>query len=176
MLDLLYQRRSIRQYKNIPVEEEKVRQLVKAAVLAPSAQNNRSQRFIVVNDQDLLEKLARAKEHGSAFLKNAPLAIVVTGDSKAVDVWTEDAALAAIILQLTAKSLGLDSCWVQIRERRHDENTLAEQYVQELLQIPKEVRVVCIVAIGYAQEEKPPRTDQDLSLERVFYNHFGNDQ
>ncbi|NLI93074.1 MAG: NAD(P)H nitroreductase [Peptococcaceae bacterium] len=173
MLDLLYQRRSIRKYQNKPIEEEKVQQLIKAALLAPSAKNINSQRFIVVKDKELLEKLSTARDHGCSFLKDAPLAIVVTADSSLIDVWIEDSAISAIILQLAAKSLGLGSCWAQIRERGHNDQKSAGQYVKEVLAIPENVEVECIIGIGYPLEEKPPKKDEDLAFERVFYNRFG---
>jgi len=174
MLDLLFQRRSIRKYKDIKVEKEKVEQLVKAALLAPSARSVYSQRFIVVDDKDLLSKLSKAREHGSSFLKDAPLAIVVLGDSSLLDVWTEDAAISATIIQLVAKSLGLGSCWIQIRNRQHSSSKTSEEYIQDILDIPREVKVECIIAIGYPDEEKPPRSQKDLDYDRVFYNTYNN--
>jgi len=173
MLDLLYQRRSIRKYLAQPVEQEKVQQLVKAALLAPSAKNINPQRFIVIDDKALLEKLSLARDYGSAFLRDAPLAIVVTGDGSLTDIWIEDTVISAIILQLTAKSLGLGSCWVQIRERKHSAEKTAEEYVRELLGIPQEVKVQCIIGIGYPSEQKPAKTDADLHFDRVFYNGYG---
>lgn len=173
MLDLLYKRRSIRKFLTQPVEQEKVQQLVRAALLAPSARSINPQRFIVVDDKTTLEKLSQARNNGSAFLENTPLAIVVTGDSSLIDIWIEDTVISAIILQLTAESLGLGSCWVQIRERKHNEEKTAEVYVRELLGIPEEVNVECIIGIGYPSEKKPAKTDADLNFDRIFYNGYG---
>ena len=77
----------------------------------------------------MLGKLAKSKQHGSEFLKNAPLAIVICADSTKSDVWVEDCSIAAIIIQLTALSLGLGSCWAQIRDRQHDYEITAEGYI-----------------------------------------------
>lgn len=172
MLDLLYQRRSIRKYQDRVVEEEKIQQLVKAVLLAPSSKNIHLQRFIVVTDKDLLEKLAQTRKSGSSFIKGAPLAIVVAGDTSLNDVWVEDATVSATILMLAAKAIGLDSCWVQVRERDHDEQKTADQYLKEVLSIPPQVSVDCIISIGYAQEAMPARTDEDLDFSRVFYNGY----
>jgi len=174
MLELLFQQRSIRKYKNNKVEKEKVEQLVQAALLAPSARSVYSQRFIVIDDRDLLNKLSMAREHGSAFLKDAPLAIVVLGDSSVQDVWTEDAAISATFIQLVAKSLGLGSCWIQIRNRQHSSSKTAEEYIQSILDIPSEIKVQCIIALGYSDEEKPSKSQKDLSYERVSYNTYKN--
>jgi len=173
MLDLLYQRRSIRKYQDRPVEEEKINQLVKAVLLAPSSKNTYLQRFVVVTDKGLLEKLGKTREHGSGFVEGAPLAIVVAADASLSDVWVEDATISATILQLTAKSLGLDSCWSQVRQRNHDNNKTSDQYLKELLSLPEQFTVECIIGIGYALEPKPARTDADLDFTRVFYNGYG---
>ena len=174
MLDLLFQRRSSRKYKDVKVEKEKVEQLVQAALLAPSARSVYSQRFIVIDDKDLLNRLSKAREQGSSFLKDAPLAIVVLGDSSVIDVWTEDATISATMIQLVAESLGLGSCWIQIRNRQHSSSKTSEEYIQDILEIPSEIRVQCIIAIGYPGEEKPPRSQKDLNYDRVFYNAYRN--
>ncbi len=172
MLDLLYKRRSIRKYQDTPIEEEKIQQLIKSALLAPSAKNLNPQRFIVINDKALLARLSQARDHGSAFLKDAPLAIVVTGDSSLTDTWIEDTTIAGIILQLSALSLGLGSCWAQIRDRKHNDEITAEKYVQELLDIPQELKVECIIGIGYPGEERRSKTDADLGFDRVSNNLY----
>lgn len=172
MLDVLFHRRSIRKYKQEPIESEKVQDLMRAALLAPSSKGIYSQRFIFVDDKDLLQRLSESRESGSAYLKDAPLAIVVSGDSKATDVWTEDASIAAIIIQLTAQSLGLGSCWIQIRNRKHNENKTTQEYLQEILNIPQDIQVECIIAIGYPAEQKPQRTDRELQYDRVFNNTY----
>jgi len=172
MLELLYQRRSIRNYLSTPIEEEKVQKLIRAALLAPSGRGVDSQRLIVVTDQNLLSKLAQTREFGSAFLKDAPLVFVILGDSKATDIWVEDAALAAITIQITAQSLGLGSCWVQVRNRQQSPEKTAEEYVQELLNIPSHLKVVCMLGIGYPAENKKARTDNDLDFSRVYTNTY----
>lgn len=172
MLNLLSTRRSIRQYQPRSVEKEKVDQIVKAALLAPSGRGIYPQKFILVDDKELLEKFGAAREQGSAFLSGAPLAIVVLADSTATNVWIEDACISAAIIQLTAHSLGLGTCWVQIRERQQSAEKTSEEYLRELLGFPEEYRVECIIGIGYPDEEKPAKTDEDLDFERVRYNNY----
>ncbi len=174
MLELLYKRRSIRRFNDIPVEQEKVDQLVKGVLLAPSSRSLDAQRFIVVDNKELLEKLSVSRNHGSSFLKNAPLAIVFIGDSSLSDVWVEDTVIAATFTQLLVESLGLGSCWVQIRNRTHDENTSSDEYLKKLLSIPEELQVECIIGLGYPEEKKPPHTDEKLKYDRVSLNSYGN--
>ena len=136
-LSLVQQRRSIRRYLDKPVASEKIDRLVEAALRSPSSRGFNPWEFVVVTDNGLLEKLSKAKPHGASFLKNAPLGIVVCADPEKCDVWIEDAAIASIILHLAAESLGLGSCWIQIRKRMYDQTRTAEQYIREVLNIPE---------------------------------------
>lgn len=173
MLDILRKRRSIRKYKNKEIEPEKVEQLIKAVLLSPSSRSLRPWEFIFVEDKEILERLSRSKEHGSSFLKNAALGVVIIADPEKCDVWVEDSSIASIILQLTAETLNLGSCWIQIRKRWHDSSITAEDYVKEFLKIPAKYRVESIIAIGYPDEEKPPYDYAGLKYEKVYQNSFG---
>jgi len=136
------------------VEKDKMDILLKSALLAPSSRSRRPWEFIAVTDKELLKKLSKAREHSSSFIENAPLGIVVVADPEKCDVWIEDASIASIIIQLTAQSLGLGSCWIQIRERFHSGNLKAEDYVKEVLGIPSNYNVECMIAVGYPAEAK----------------------
>jgi nitroreductase len=172
-LSLVQKRRSIRQYLERPVEKEKIELLIEAALRSPSSRGFNPWEFIVVTDRDLLEKLSKAKTHGASFLKKAPLGIVVCADPEKCDVWVEDASIASIFLHLAAESLGLGSCWIQIRMRMHDQTKTAQEYVQELLNIPGNLNVESMIAIGYPAESKPPHRKENLQHEKVYYNEYG---
>ena len=173
MMSVIRKRRSIRKFKPNPIEPEKVDMLVEAALCAPSSRGMQPWEFVVVTDKDLLEKLSRARTHGSAFLENAPLAVVVCADPDKSDVWIEDCSIAAIFVQLTAESLGLGSCWIQIRNRLHDDALTAEDYIVEILQIPKGRKVEAIIAAGYPDEAKPPHEKEGLPFEKLHLNSWG---
>ena len=172
-LTTIRKRRSIRKFQEKKVEPEKIELLIEAALRAPSSKGNRPWKFIVVTQQDLLEKLSRAKQSGSIFLKNAPLGIVVCADPEISDVWVEDCSIAAILIQLAAESLDLGSCWIQIRERMHNDEKTSNAYVSEILKIPENVCVETIVAVGYPVERKPPYLDEELSTKSVYHNIYG---
>ena len=173
-INLLQKRRSIRQFLPQKVEREKIDTLVEAALRSPSSRSLNPWDFIVVDDTEIISSLARAKPHGAAFLKNAPLAIVVCADPDKCDVWVEDCSIATMLLHLAAEDLGLGSCWVQIRLRPHNENQTASEYVANLLQLKNGMEVEAIVAIGYPAEEKPGHPKDSLLYERVSYNYYGN--
>jgi len=170
---IVRKRRSIRRYQKQPVEPEKIALLLEAALRAPSSRGLNPWEFIVVDDESLINRLAGAKEHGSSFLKGAPLAVVVCADPARYDVWVEDTSIASTFISLAAEALGLGSCWVQIRERRHSPEKTAEEFVREVLQIPPHLKVEAIIAIGYPAEEKAPHQKEDLQYEKVFANLYG---
>jgi len=173
MLDLLKRRRSIRKFKPTPINPEKIERLVKAALLAPSSRNRCPWEFIVVDARVLLDKLSMAREHGSAFLKGAPLCIVVLGDEKLSDVWIEDTSIAAVFIQLMAEAIGLGSCWIQVRNRMHNADTTAEEYMRKTLNIPSNKRVESIIALGYPDECKAPHREEELGMEKIHRNGYG---
>jgi nitroreductase len=79
----------------------------------------------------------------------AALGIVVIADPAVCDVWIEDCSIASTYIQLAAESLGLSSCWIQVRLREHREGVTAAQRIRELLNIPETKDVLSIIALGY---------------------------
>lgn len=139
-----------------------------------SSRSIRPWQFIAVTDSDLIKQLSLCKEHGSDFLADAPLAIVVIADRALCDVWVEDASIAATIMQLTAQDLGLGSCWIQIRKRLYKDQEMAEDYIKKLLEIPDKYSVECIMAIGYPAEEKRSYEEDKLLYDKLHHNKFGS--
>ena len=173
-ISLITKRRSIRRYKNKEIEPEKIEILAEAALRAPSSRGLNHWEFIFVSDKALLKKISTSKPHGASFLKNAALGIVVCADSEKTDVWIEDASIASIYIHLAAVSLGLGSCWIQIRERMHDQHKTAEEHIAEVLKIPSGLRVESIIAIGYPDEDKSPHSKQDLQFQKIHRDHYGS--
>jgi nitroreductase len=174
LIDLIRQRRSIRKFEARPVEQEKIDLILKAALMAPSSKRTTPWQFVVVDDKEKLKLMAQSREMGSRFLENAPLAIVVLADDTKSNVWIEDASIAAILMQLEAEDLGLGSCWIQVRDRRKNESVWTEEYLQEILSIPEEMKVECIIALGYKDEEKKPFDELRLQWDKIHMNTFLN--
>jgi nitroreductase len=172
-LELLQKRRSIRAYTDTPVEQEKIDQLIEAGLRTPTSRGLMPWEFIAVTDEDLIQRLSKAKPHGAGFVKKAKLVFVVCADPSVSDVWIEDTAIATFSIHLMAESLGLGSCWVQIRERMHDDKQTAEAYVADVLGIPKQLKVLSMVSIGYPAEEKSGHSRDQLPFAKVSLNHFG---
>ncbi len=172
-VSLVQKRRSIRKFLTKPVEDEKIDLLIEAALRSPSSRGYNPWEFIVVTERNLLEKLSNAKIHGSQFLKDAPLGIVVCADPDKCDVWIEDCSIASTFIFLAAESIGLRSCWIQIRERMHNESLSAEAYVMDVLGIAPQLKVESIIALGYPDETKPFHKKEDLQYEKIHDNQYG---
>jgi nitroreductase len=167
MLEILRKRRSIRRYKDGKIEPAVIDQLKEAILRSPSSRGINPRRFIFITDRPILEALSKAKESGSGFLKGAALGVVICAKESESDVWVEDCSIAAIILQLEAESLGLGSCWIQIRNRKHNDHKSAEEYVREAIHLDNDMKVECIISIGYPDEEKTPFPKDELEYAKI---------
>jgi nitroreductase len=167
MLDAIRSRRSIRHFEQRPVPDEIVEQLKEAMLRSPTGRSLHPWRFVFVRDPELLRALSQTRQRASAFVAEAPLAVVVCGEPATSDTWVEDCAIAAVTLQLAAVELGLGSCWTQIRLREHPDGRSAEEYVREVLGLAPDVGVLCTVALGYPSESKPERERDSLAWAKI---------
>jgi nitroreductase len=110
---------------------------------------------------------------GASFLKDATLAIVVMADPLTSDVWIEDAAIASLMIQLQAEDLGLGSCWIQVRERFTANGIPSNEFVHDVLDIPLQLQVLSIVAIGHKGMERKPFNEEHLQWEKIHINKYG---
>ena len=167
---LLLERHSIRRYTDRKVDPEDVKTILEAALLAPSSKSARPWQFVVVEDPEMLERLAQCKPNGTASVRNAAFAVVVTASPARSDVFVEDASLAAEFMQLQAADLGIGSCWIQVRNRYAADGEPSEVCIQEALGIPAAMTVECIMTFGYSAETRRPVDPSRLLWEKV---HIG---
>jgi len=167
MLDLLYHRRSIRKFTVESIAADDRDKLIEALLLSPSSMNKRPWRFIIIEDKALIKETIGAKAHGTKALDSAAIAIAVIGLTDIVDVWVENCAIASIVVQLEAESLGLGSCWIQIRGRKTENGTDSEEYLRNLLELKGSETVDAIIAIGHPDESLPAYTKEDLDFSKI---------
>jgi len=166
VMEALQGRRSIRKFKDKPIEEEKLRKVLEAARISHSAMNKQDWKFIVVDDIDTKNKLTEAI--GQPFVGDAPLIMVNCGLNPEGIMkggqyrYTVDLSIATSYMMLQAYELGLGTCWI---------GGYDEKAVKDLLHIPQEVRVVSIFPIGYPDEEPKPRPRKELD-DIITYNKF----
>ncbi len=156
MLDLIKTRRSVREFKDKPVEEAHIESILEAARWAPSAGNVQPWHFIVVKDSEVRSALARAAL-GQTFIAQAPLVIVVIANlqeaeasygSRGAEMYClQDTAAATQNMLLTAHWLGLAACWV---------GAFNDSMVSNVLNLQRHLRPVAIVPIGYPAEQPSP--------------------
>lgn len=168
ILSLILQRRSIRKYLDQPVEEEKIEQLLKAAMAAPSAMNRQPWEFVVIRDQEILEKIHKTLTFGKM---QAPLAIVVCGNLSGISkkltngFWVQDCSAATQNILLAATGLGLGSVWCGV----HPIYTY-EKSISTFLGLPEGIKPLNVIFIGYPAEEKEARTQYNPDC--VHYDRY----
>ena len=170
--DLLLKRRSIRRFKDELLLPEETEQILKAALLSPTSKNSRSWQFVVVEDKEMLEKLAQCKPQSAAFIADSALAVIVLGNPLLSDVWIEDASIASILMQLQAEEIGVGSCWVQVREREYAENIASADFIRGLMDIPMPFEVLSVIAFGKKQKERTLNNIDELHWENVHIGKF----
>jgi nitroreductase len=154
--EIIQKRRSIRNYLSQEVEKEKLELLVTAAQCAPTACNSRPWEFVIITEQEVLQKL-QSKLLFARY--NAPAAIVVCGNLKiannsaAKHYWVQDCSAATENILLAAVSLGLGTVWIGV----HPLPSVVKP-VAEILNLPEQVIPLNLIYIGYPAEEKPPRS------------------
>lgn len=154
-MEEIYTRRSIRRYHDQPVAEEEVQTLLRAAMYAPSAGNERPWHFVVIRDRNKLNEITTFHPY-TQMLKEAPLAIIVCADISDVKYdgafWVQDIAACIQNILLQGKALGLGTCWCGVYPR--------EEYVakvSKLINAPQHIIPVAIVAVGHPAEEREVR-------------------
>jgi nitroreductase len=155
MLDVIQRRRSIRKYTSDPATDAEIRQLLEAAMAAPSANNRQPWHFVVVQDSETKARLAET-HRWSGMIAQAPLAIAVCGEKRRSAHWVEDTSAATENLLLAATALDLGAVWIGIHP-----DSEREAFVQQVLGIPEEIGVLCLIAVGRPAEHKPPRENFD---------------
>ena len=163
----------MRKFTEEELSQEQVVALLKAALMSPSSKRSNPWQFVVVDDKETLLKLSLCKEMGASFLKDAALGIVIMADPLASDVWIEDAAVASLMIQLQAEDLGLGSCWIQVRERFASDGRSSNEFVHDVLDIPLQLQVLSIVAIGHKGMERKPFDEEHLQWEKIHINKYG---
>lgn len=164
VLDTIKKRRSIRKYTDETVTDEQIRQLLEAAMAAPSGSDIQSWEFVVVKDPAIKRQLAQTHTW-SRMVANAAVVIVVCGNERASHHWIEDTCAATENLLLAVTALGLGAVWVGIHP-----NADREAHVRRVLDIPEGIRVLCLVPVGHPAESKPPRTQYTES--KVHYEKW----
>lgn len=168
--ELIIGRRSIRRFTDKDISAEDARVIIQAALLSPSSKMSRPWHFILVEEKEVLEKLSETRAMGAAPIAACKLAVVVAADSSLTGAWIEDASIAATYIQLQAQALGLGTCWIQVRDRFDKNGDATDDKMRDILGVPENISIECVIVIGYPAEDKKPQNIDKLLWERV---HIG---
>lgn len=170
--ELISNRRSTRHYTEEQLLPSQVEIIMKAGLMAPSSKNSRPWQFVLIEDKKVLKRLSVCKSSGAAFIEGCALAVVVLSDPMQSIAHVEDAAIAATYIQLQAEDLGLGSCWIQVSGRETADGYDSEQYVRDLLDIPLQLVVNCIVSIGYKARPGKLHDPEKLPWEKLHIEKY----
>lgn len=151
-------RRSIRKYTSQPVSEDTVKELLTAAMAAPTAADQRTWEFVVIDDRKVLDEIPGFHPF-STMLKNAPLAICVCSDLEKetkVGYWPQECGAATQNILVAANALGLGAVWLGIHPVKE-----RVKGMKKLLNLPERVMPLSLIAMGHPAEEKPPADRYD---------------
>ena len=155
-LEVLFARRSVRDYTAEPVSEADLTALMEGAMASPSANNSRPWQFVTVSDRTKLAALAEASPHAK-MLASAALAVAVCGDVTASAWWEQDCSAATQNLLLAASMIGLGAVWLGISNSPEREDK-----VRQILGIPAEIGVLSLISIGHPTSMPRPRTQYEV--------------
>ena len=164
--ELCQKRRSIRKYLNRPVEQEKIDYLLRCALMAPSSKRTNPWEFIVVRDEAKLRAMAGCRTYGSQMFDTAMAGIVIALDTTLSDAWMADGAIAAEHILLAAEEQGLGACWCHVYCRE-----ASEELIKDLCGIPEDKTVLCVISLGYKDEER-----KDYDLAKLRYDKIHNER
>ena len=154
----IFARRSSRRYTSEPVADEHIRELLEAAMAAPSANNLKPWHFVVVTDRTMLDTLSEAHPY-AAMLREATAAVAVIGDPGISEgFWEQDCSAATENLLVAAAGLGLGTCWLGVHPRA---DRAAE--IGQLIGVPGDKITLALIAVGHPAETKEPRTQYDAA-------------
>lgn len=155
-IEVIEKRHSVRKYTGEAVPRFLLDEILEEAKTAPSSKNSKSTAFMVLEDRDLIDAVSEMRDRGTRFLKEAPAAIVVLGDTEKSDMWEINSTISATFIQLSAVSKGLGTCWAHVLGRgktmEDGSQRMAEDYLRELLGIKDNYKVLCVIAVGYESE------------------------
>jgi len=166
-LEAIHTRRSIREYEDRPVPDELVREIIAAAMSAPSAGNSRPWQFVAITDRDLLGRIPQIHPY-AAMAARAPLAVLICGDLSLEQYpgnWIADCSAATQNLLLAAHAEGLGAVWTGV----YPDQARVENF-RKLLDLPEHIVPLALVPVGYPTHQ-PGRQDR-YEEEKIHFDRW----
>ncbi|MDD2564066.1 MAG: nitroreductase family protein, partial [Salinivirgaceae bacterium] len=128
-------RKSIRSFTEQKLNEQQISELKETILKVPSAKAIFPWRCYFITNEEKIATLSKFKGSGSGFIKNAAILIIITADTSLSDMWIEDCSIVGTYLLLKAVDMQLGACWVQVRNRQHDDTTSARRFIMDQVDI-----------------------------------------
>lgn len=171
-LTAIFTRRSTRHFDDRPIEDDKLRTILEAAMSGPSCVNSKDWTFIVVTERETLDKMAEANGRPAQPLKEAVAGILVCGDmerafERAKDYWIIDGAIAAENISICAQALGIGAVWLGTWPQM---DRVEKQ--KELFNLPASIVPHSIIALGYPKDDITAPRESRYDEGRVHWNKW----
>lgn len=168
-MNAIFNRRSIRKYKDKPIEKEKVEKLLRAAMQAPSAANEQPWEFIVVQNKDTLSKLSNMSPY-SKMVASCAAAIVLVANTEAFRIqtgWQQDMGAAAENLLLEAVELDLGAVWLGVATSED-----ASKFITNFFNLPENIKPFALISVGYPDDEQENKFIDRFNESKVHYENW----
>lgn len=167
-MEEIFNRRSIRKFKNEAVEPEKIDRLLRAAMQAPSAANQQSWEFIVVQDRAMLERLSQTSPYAKPVAGSAATFVLLVNENelKVPTAWEQDMGAAAQNLLLEAVHLELGGVWFGVATAE-----AVVKNVRNLFNLPDNIKPFALISVGYPDGQKNEFVDR-YKAEKVHYEKW----
>ncbi|MEM2583237.1 MAG: nitroreductase family protein [Candidatus Thermoplasmatota archaeon] len=149
LLDIIKNRRSVREYEEKDVPDELILEIIEHARLAPSAKNLQEWKFIIVKDKERRQKLCEAAKN-QKFVSQAPVVIAGVATytdyvmSNGIPACHVDLAIAMEHIALAAAERGLGTCWI---------GAFYQDKAKEVLKVPDNCKIIALMTLGYPKDK-----------------------
>jgi nitroreductase len=171
VLEAIKKRKSVRSYQQKEIPRDILHEIMEAARLAPSASNRQPWKFVIVQDKELKRRVMEASllhNRVQPFITEASAIIVGCATSvsnvmpNGIPSHYVDLSIALEHISLQAAELGLGTCWI---------GAFDQGKVQEILNIPEDITIVCLMTLGYPAGNSLQRKRKPLE-DIICYNYY----
>ena len=158
VIDNILSRKSVREFiSDKPVNQEDIDILMKVGMAGPSGKDQRPWELLVINDRQILDKLAEELPYAK-MLADAPMAIIMCGDTVKSDYWYLDSSLGSQNILLAAEAMGLGATWTAAYPYRD-----RIEAVKSVIDMPSHILPLNVIPVGYPKGEQKAKDKFDAA-------------
>jgi len=149
--EALMTRRSIRKFEDKPIDENTLKDILDAAMSAPSAHNRQPWEFVIIDDKKILDEIPKLNQYAD-MCRESPLSILVCGDfekENSEGFLVQDCSAAIENILLAAHAKGIGSVWTGMHPKKNRIDGL-----REMLSLPPHILPIGLIVLGYPAEKK----------------------